>query len=98
MICLGVIPIIAVAEPLTFLHRHGMFLANSNHAVYDRVINMLIGPLLTTAVILSVVLAARWFDHRPLAHFSVILDIRWLRNLAAGAAVGTLAMITIFMF
>jgi membrane protease YdiL (CAAX protease family) len=91
-VALGVLPILLVAEPLTALHRRGLFLPALGHDAYDRVVNMLIGPLLTAALAMSVVVAARWIDRRPLAHFGIVLDRAWWRGLALGLATGAFAM------
>jgi membrane protease YdiL (CAAX protease family) len=91
-VALGVLPILLVAEPLTALHRRGLFLPGLGHDAYDHVINMIIGPLLTLALVGSVILAARWIDRRPLAHFGIVLDRAWWRGMALGLATGALVM------
>ena len=93
MIALGVLPILLVAEPLTALHRRGMFLAGYGRETYDRIINMIVGPLLAMAVVASVVIAARWLDHRPLRDFGV--GVGW-RHLAGGFVLGGLLMLFVF--
>ena len=93
---LGVLPVVGIAEPLTVLHRRGMFLAGYGHDAYDRVVNMLIGPLLVAAVVASVAGAGRWLDHRPMTGFGVQLDRRWWRGLAVGLGVGTAVMLLVF--
>jgi len=85
---LGILPVILIAEPLTMLHRRGLFLPAFSHDGYDRIINMIVGPLLACALVASVILAARWFDHRPLCEFGVTLDHLWWRNLGIGFAIG----------
>jgi len=97
MIGLGALPILLIAEPLTALHRRGLFLPGYTHEPYDRVINVIIGPLLTAAVIASVMLAARWLDHRPMRDFGVLLDRAWWRNLALGFGLGALLMLFVFV-
>ena len=62
----------------------------------DRVINMIVGPLLACALVASVILAARWLDHRPLRDFGVTLDRAWWRSLGAGFAVGAALIAFIF--
>jgi membrane protease YdiL (CAAX protease family) len=93
---LGLLPVILVAEPLTMLHRRGLFLSALPHNAYDRVINMIVGPLLACALVASVILAARRLDHRPMRDFGVITDGRWWRSLAGGLAIGTCLMAFVF--
>lgn len=93
---LAVVPILVVAEPLTALHRRGFFLPTYGHDAYDRVINMLVGPLFTAAVVGAVAIAGRWLDHRPFAAFGVRLDGAWWRGLAVGLGLGALVMTLVF--
>ena len=93
---LGVLPILFVAEPLTALHRRGLFLPGLGHDSYDRVINMIVGPLLAAAVIAAVAIAARRLDHRPLSDLGVVLDRRWWTSLAGGFTLGALLMLFVF--
>ncbi|MBZ5640806.1 MAG: hypothetical protein LAO51_18875 [Acidobacteriia bacterium] len=93
---LALVPILAVAEPLTALHRRGWFLPGSTHAGYDRIINMLVGPLLAAAVVASVGLAGRWLDHRPFSDFGVRLDRAWWLGLGAGFLLGASVMALVF--
>jgi membrane protease YdiL (CAAX protease family) len=97
MVACGLVPILGVAEPLTWLHRRGLFLAGYAHDDYDRVVNMIIGPLLAVAVIGSIVLAARWLDHRRVEEFGVRLDRPWWNGLALGFGVGALVMTLVFI-
>ena len=94
-VALGVLPILLVAEPLTALHRHRLFLATLAKEPYDRVINMMVGPLVTAAVVASVVLAARFLDRRRVAALGLALH-RAKGELALGAALGAALMAGIF--
>jgi membrane protease YdiL (CAAX protease family) len=96
MVALGLLPILLIAEPLTALHRRGLFLSHLTHDPYDRVINTIIGPLLTIAIVASVYLAARYLDHRSVADFGIVLDRRWWRGLGLGIAVGAIVMAFVF--
>lgn len=95
---LGALPIVLIAEPLTALHRSGLFLPLLDHDRYDRVINAIVGPLLTCGVVASVLIAARWFDRRPLSHYGVVIDAMWWRCLALGFAISGAVMLMIFGF
>jgi membrane protease YdiL (CAAX protease family) len=77
----GALLILAVAEPMHAL------------GVKDREINMVLGPLLTLAVIASVAIAARWIDKRPFAQLG--LAGRW-SDLAKGIAIGGVLMAFVF--
>lgn len=96
MAIFGVIPILVVAEPLTFLHRRGVFLGGMSKASYDRVINIVVGPLLAAGVVASVMLARRYVDRRPLADLGVRVDRAWWRGLGLGAGVGAAVMAMVF--
>ena len=74
MAAFGGVPILLIAEPLTWLHRRGLFLPDYDHDAYDRVVNMIVGPFLAAAVIGSMAVAARWLDHRPFNKFGVRID------------------------
>jgi len=93
---LGVLPVLLIAEPLTAMHKRGEFLAHWGKEPYDRVINLIIGPLLTVGLVASVIIAARWLDRRPLADYGVVVDRAWWRGLALGFAVSTGLMLLIF--
>lgn len=94
---LGALPILLVAEPLTALRRRGHFLSHLNHDAYDRVINLIVGPLFAAGIIASVILAARWLDRRPLAHYGVVVDRSWWNNLALGFGVSAAVMLLVFV-
>ena len=89
MVGLGAMPIVLIAEPLTALHRRGLFLSELDHAAYDRVINMIVGPLLALAVIGSVWIALRFLDHRKIAELGIVVDGRcgaiWRRDSCSAA-------------
>lgn len=96
MIALGALPIVLVAEPLTWLHRRGVFLPGYGHQDYDRVVNMIVGPLLVAAVLGSIAIAARWLDKRPLRDYGLAADREWWNNLALGFAMGAFVMTLVF--
>lgn len=93
---LGVALIVLVAEPLTALHRRGLFLSGHERAAYDRVINMIVGPLLTLCLVGSVVFAARVLDRRELRDFGIRFDRSWWSSLALGLSLGGFLMATVF--
>ena len=95
MLSFGALPILLVAEPLTALHRRGLFLSGYGHETYDRIINMIVGPLLTLGVLASVWIAARFLDHRDVADFGIRIDRAWWRSLAGGFFLGALLMTSI---
>ena len=97
MVAFAVATVMLIAEPLTALHRRGLFLGRLDPDNYDRIINMIIGPLLTVAVIASVVLAVRWLDRRPIARFGVILDALWWKRLVLGLFAGAFVMSALFV-
>lgn len=91
-----VLAIVLVAEPLTLLHRHGLFLAQLDKEPYDRAINMIVGPLMAIGLVMCVKIAARRLDHRPLADYGVIVDAVWWKSLALGFAVAAAVMLLVF--
>jgi CAAX protease family protein len=96
MVGLGVLPIVLIAEPLTALHRRGLFLPSLEKAAYDHVINMIVGPLLMIAVIASVVIALRFLDHRKITDLGIVFDRRWWRDLVVGFSISAAAMALLF--
>ena len=94
-LALGLLPILLVAEPLTALHRRGHFLASLAKEPYDRVINMVVGPLVTVGVLASVVLAARFIDRRRPAELG-LAPRGAAGELALGAALGAALMAGVF--
>lgn len=92
----GVIPILLIAEPLTALHRRGLFLAGWDHDSYDRVINMIVGPLFAIGIVASIFIAARFIDHRRVSDFGMSIDRAWWRGLALGFTIGGVVMSFIF--
>ena len=97
MFALGVLPILLIAEPMTALHKRGLFLPGYGHDAYDRVINMIVGPLLAVAVIGSIAIAGRRLDRRPFAEFTGPVDRSWWRHLGLGFAVGAVLMAIVFV-
>lgn len=93
---LGVALIVLIAEPLTALHRRGLFLSGHERAAYDRVINMIVGPLLTLCIVGSVVFAARVLDRRSVRDFGIRFDRAWWSSLALGLSLGGFLMATVF--
>jgi hypothetical protein len=93
---LGAVPILLVAEPLTALHRRGLFLSSLGHDDYDRVVNMIVGPLLASAVIGSVGIAGKWLDRRPWSAFRARLDLTGWTGLGLGFGVSAMAMGLVF--
>src|ERR1051325_666699 len=91
-----VLAIALVAEPLTALHRRGLFLAALEKEPYDRAVNMIVGPLIAFGIVMSVKIAARRLDHRPLAHYGILLDAAWWKSLALGFAVAAAVMLLVF--
>ncbi len=97
LVGLAAVPILVIAVPLTALHRRGLFLPAYDHDDYDRVVNMIVGPLMTAGVIGSVVIASRWLDHRHLEELGVRLDRAWWRGLGVGLALGAALMTFVFV-
>lgn len=90
-------PIILIAEPLTALHRRGLFLPDYGHESYDRIINMIVGPFLVAGVLISIAIAGRWLDHRTFADFGARIDRAWWYGLLGGFLLGTVLMTLVFV-
>ena len=95
-IAFAAVPILLVAEPLTWLHRRDLFLPGLGKEAYDHAINFVVGPLLTLAVIGSVAVARRKLDRRGWEAYGVRFDARWWACLAGGFGLGALLMTAIF--
>jgi len=98
MIGLVLLGIFLIAEPLTSLHKRGLFLPSAGPESYDHIINMIIGPVLTILVIGSVWLAARWFDHRRLSDYGLRITRTWRRDFLFGLALGAVLMSGVFLW
>jgi len=90
------VPILAVAEPLAWLHRRGIFLPTLSREACDAAINMIVGPLITVAVIASVTLGLRWLERRSWDAYGVRLDGRGWGWLAGGFLLGAALLTGIF--
>ena len=95
---LGLLPIFLIAEPLTALHKHHLFLAGLDKEGYDRVINIVIGPILTAMIAASIWLAGRWLDHRQFSDFGLRLNRQWWADLLFGLALGAGLMGMVFLW
>lgn len=95
MTLLALAPVILIGESLTALNRHGAFPPMSPE-VFDKAVNLIVGPVFTLLVIASVWLAGRWLDRRRWADFGLHLKRRWWSDLALGFALGALLMSCIF--
>jgi len=90
------VPILAVAEPLAWLHRRGIFLPTLSREACDAAINMIVGPLITVAVIGSVTLGLRWLERRSWDAYGVRMDGRGWGWLAGGFLLGAALLTGIF--
>ncbi len=50
-----------------------------------------------SAIIISVWLAAKWFDHRPIQEFGLYLNAEWWSDLVFGLILGAVLMVFIFL-
>jgi membrane protease YdiL (CAAX protease family) len=95
---LGLLTILLIAEPLTGLHKRGLFLAALNKEAYDRVINIIVGPMLTGVILGSVWVAGRWLDHRRFHEFGLRFNRQWWMDLLFGLALGGGLMGIVFLW
>ena len=95
---LGLLAILLIAEPLTALHKRGLFLAALDKEAYDRVINIIIGPILTVIIVTSIWLAGRWLDHRRFSDFGLHLTRQWWIDLLFGLVLGGGLMSGVFLW
>jgi len=98
MVTLVLLGIFLIAEPLTGLHKRGLFFGGANPDQYNHIINMVIGPILTLLVIASVWIAGRWLDHRKFADFGLVLSRAWWTDFVFGLAMGALLMSGVFLY
>jgi membrane protease YdiL (CAAX protease family) len=92
---LGIVPVIPVAEGLTWLHRRGHFLAGLSKEPYDMAINMLVGPLMTAGIVITTLVCSRLLDRRQRVDF-IVLDRRWWADWLFGVVLGGTLMGAIF--
>src|SRR5678815_2570818 len=92
---LGIVPVIPIAEGLTWLHRRDLFLARLSKEPYDMAINMIVGPLMTVGIVVATLACSRFLDHRRRADF-IDLDRRWWADWLFGVVLGGALMGAIF--
>ena len=98
MVALVLLGIFLIAEPLTGLHKRGLFFGSASPDQYNHIINMIIGPILTVLVIASVWIAGRWLDHRKFTDFGLVLSRDWWTDFFFGLAMGALLMSGVFLY
>jgi membrane protease YdiL (CAAX protease family) len=97
ILALAAAPILLVADPLTTSHKGGHFLAGLSKRDYDRAINMIVGPLLTAAVLAGVLFTARFVDRRPVSDLGFKRGTQNLEEALAGFLLGGILMLLVFL-
>ncbi len=72
---LFLLPVRFIADPISAAYKRGAAFPGMSQPSFDHVINMIVGPLLTLAVLISVFVTARLLDRRPIS------DLGWRPNL-----------------
>lgn len=96
MALLALAPVVALGETLTALRHHGLFLSEVSDEIFDKLVNLVVGPAFTLLVLASIALAARILDRRRFADFGAHLDRGWWIDLTFGFLLGAALQALIF--
>lgn len=94
LVALG--PVVLVGESLNAARKRGILFAGVHDELFDKVVNLIVGPLFTVMVVVSVWLAGRLLDRRRFTGFGVHLGRDWWIDLGFGLALGAVLMGLIF--
>lgn len=94
---IALVPVALAGEGFTWARRHGLLLPGLGEPAYDKVVNLIVGPLFTALVVASVALAGRWLDRRRFADFGLHWDRRGWGDLGFGILLGFLLVAAVFL-
>ena len=90
-------PIVLTGELLSAARKQGVLPVTLTDEVFDKVINLILGPLFAVLVVVSIWLAGRLLDRRRFADFGVHLKLNWWLDLGFGLVLGAVLMGLIFV-
>jgi hypothetical protein len=94
LVALG--PVVLVGESLNAARTRGVLFAGVHDEIFDKVVNLIVGPLFTVMVVISVWLAGRLLDRRRFSEFGVHLSRAWWMDFGFGLGLGAVLMGLIF--
>ncbi len=97
MALLALAPVIIIGESLSAAQRRGILPEALTGVVGDKILDLIIGPLFTILIIISVWLAGHVLDRRQFADFGVHFSHSWWIDLGFGLGLGAGLMGLIFL-
>lgn len=94
MLVIVALPIAGISETATWLLKSGRI--DCSPEIFDKIMDMIVGILLTVLVLLSLSAAARWLDHRKFSDFGLHITASWWKQYFLGIMFGSLLMVLIF--
>lgn len=91
-------PIVIAGELLSAARKQGLLPFTFSDEVFNKVIDLILGPLFTILVVGSIWFAGKLFDRRKFADFGVHLSWNWWRDFSFGLVLGAVLMGIIFSF
>ncbi len=88
------LPVVGISEAATWLLKSGRIPCSPQ--VFDKVMDILVGILMSGLVLLSLFVAGRWLDHRKFDDFGFRVNASWWKQYALGIALASQLMTLIF--
>lgn len=90
-------PVVVLTEVVAAAKKRGALPPAFSGAVGEKIIDLIVGPLFTILVVVSIWIAGRWLDHRRFADFGFHLGRNWVIDLAFGFGLGGVLIGLIFL-
>ena len=94
MLFVVALPIAGLTEAATWLFKSGRI--HCTPELFDKIMDMAIGVLLTVLVLLSISIAGRWLDHRKFRDFGTHLSLSWWKQYFSGIILASMLMALLF--
>lgn len=95
-LAVAVLPVVAIGESLSRLRDRGL-LRGASDPVFDKIADLIVGPLFGVLILASLALAARRLDRRPFRDLGFRFTPRWFRDVGYGVAVSGVMMAALFL-
>ncbi|MBI1805886.1 MAG: CPBP family intramembrane metalloprotease [Ignavibacteria bacterium] len=95
MVVIVALPVVGLTEAATWLLKSGSIQCSPE--LFDKIMDVIVGILMTLLVLSSLFVAARWLDHRKFVDFGFRLNASWWKQYFLGITVGSLLIVFIFL-